>query len=516
MCLLMLCGATNVTKRTGSRYVSNVPGNRVHGTQQGSPGAVRRPSATPATLHASVLSLHRNAGNRAVARLLARKVGWTDASEKGRAWNKDEQAVGKIRRIPLEGLGEGLSASRRDELAKRRWVWDDQEPHKKGHWEFEGTRVAALSSEGAKGKAIVLVPDGLDAAQPIEVLVFLHGFTEDTGRPFAGWRALDVQPKGASKKLQDLRRGVDPADLPGVADTAPVRDVALDQAEQQLQESGRKQLVIVLPQGGLHSQFSKDGGMTFDSDAYIKEVVTRLQTEGRWKEAGGKLAKKAPDVSRVIMSGHSGAGAALSTAATAGQIKGDLVLYDAINGGQLDLFKDWVRGRLEEDLVAIKHIVADKSKTDADVLKYLQDAQKLRGYTTDAYISQYLKLDDAIQTWFDASRTELGKFAGCLRRNYFFEYHNVHHEELMRGSDAANKRAPGTGTILDAINALHAPQPTSAASCPMPMSLRERWTEIKAQEKERAAQEKKRKEQEKLEDEQRRRAEKRKAKAGAR
>jgi hypothetical protein len=454
----------------------------VHRTQQGSPGAARHPAATPATLHASVLNLHRGAGNRAVARLLQRKVGWTDASKKGRKWNLDEQAVGKIRRIPLEGLSEGLGSN---------------------------ARIPALSSEGAKGKAIVLVPDGLDATKQIEVMVFLHGFTEDQSiRPFAGWRALDNQPKGAGPLMKSWRQGVDPADLPGVPDVAPVRDVALDQVEQQLQESGRKQLVIVLPQGGLTSQFDKNNAMAFDSKAYIKQIVTRLQAESVWKDAQGKVAPKEPDISRVIMSGHSGAGAALSSAAKAGEITGDLVIYDAINGSQLKLFKDWALTRLEEDLVAIKQIVADKSKTDADVLSYLQGAKKLRGYTTDYYIDQYLKLDDAIQSWFDASKTELGKFAGCLRANYFFEYHHIEHEELMRGSVAANKRAPGTGTILDAIKALHAPRPKTAASCPMPKSLRERWKEIKDQEKREA--------QEKAEEERRRRAEKRKAKAGVR
>jgi hypothetical protein len=470
----------------------------VHSTQQGSPGAVRRPSASPATLHASVLNLHRGAGNRAVARLLQRKVGWSDASTQGRAWNIDERAVGKIRRIPLEGLSEGLSMNRKDELAKRRWVWDDPEPHKKGHMEMESTRISQLSSEGAKGKAIVLVPDGLDATKPIEVLVFLHGFTEDTGRPFAGWRTLDVQPKGASPKLQDLRRGLDPAD------TAPVRDVALDQAEQQLEESGRKQLVIVLPQGGLHSQFSKDGGQTFDSDTYVKQIVTRLQAEGRWRDGKGKPAKAEPGVSRVIMSGHSGAGQALSTAAAAGKITGDLVIYDAINGGQLGLFQQWAIKRLNEDLL----VLMDKSKTEAEKLAYLQGAQKLRGYTTDAYISAYLDLDDEIQRWFDRHKKDLGPFAGCLRSNYFFEYHNVHHEELMRGSSAAGKRAPGTGTILDAIKGLHEPQPTLAANCPMPKSLRERWKDIKAQEQ--------RERDEKLKEERRRRAERRRAKAGVR
>ena len=135
----------------------------------------------------------------------------------------------------------------------------------------------------------MLVPDGLDAKQKIEVVVFLHGYTENTGRPYAGWRTLSMPPPGKGKapkkdeQLERLRQGVDKDD------TAPVRDVALDQAEQQLEESGQAQQVIVLPQGGLHSQFGKAGDSNFDSGAYVAEIVTRLQTEQAWK-SHGKLA----------------------------------------------------------------------------------------------------------------------------------------------------------------------------------------------------------------------------------
>ena len=38
-----------------------------------------------------------------MAGLLQRGVGWTDASQQGHAWNAGERAVGKVRRIPLEG-----------------------------------------------------------------------------------------------------------------------------------------------------------------------------------------------------------------------------------------------------------------------------------------------------------------------------------------------------------------------------------------------------------------------------
>jgi hypothetical protein len=431
-----------------------------------------------------VINLPRRAGNRAVAGLLQRHVGWKDAWTKtGRGWNADEHLVGKVRRIPLEGLGEGLGG--------------------------KPTKFTTLSPETAEGKAIVLIPEALDATKPIEVLVFLHGYTEHRGRPYAGWRTLtdpapslkDLDPDDV-ERLPRLRQGVDPAELPGVADVAPVRDVALDQAEQQLQESGRTQLVIMLPQGGLRSQFSKDGEQNFDAGAFVPHVVNRLVTEDRWKDAAKKVVKTAPVVSRVNMAGHSGAGQALAgmanqyvTEATSKKkpkpgaprppnsaLTGDLVIYDAINGGQFWSFQTWALRRLEEDLA----VLSDKSKTDTEKFAYLQTAPKLRGYTTDSYISAYKKLDAAIGKWFDDKKAKLGAFAPCLRANYTFEYVDVHHEELMRGSRAGTKRAAGTGTILDAIKGLNSALLTSTADCPaMPKSLTERYEEEQKKKRER-------------------------------
>ena len=246
---------------------------------------------------APILQLQGLAGNRAVTRLvLQRAVGWTDVSpegKKGYDWNSDERPVGKVRRIPLEGLKEGTGASLKPKEQKG---WHD---------------IPALSSEHAIGKAIVLVPEGLNAKDSIEVVVFLHGHTEGTHRPFAGFRTLDKAVPGAGKHMQDLRRGIDAKDV------APVRDVALDQAEGQLEDSQEKQLVIVIPQGGLTSQFSKAGGKDFDARPYVNEIVTRLQTEKKWMDDTGGVAAAAPSVTRIVMAGHSGAGAALSHMADA-------------------------------------------------------------------------------------------------------------------------------------------------------------------------------------------------------
>lgn len=419
------------------------------------------PTTTRAqSVHNSVLSLQQRAGNRAIAGLLSsvpraiqRRVGWSDASKEGHAWNAPEgrRSVGKIRRIPLEGLKHGL-----EEETAQRWV---KEKGGGGHWEKESTMIGALSPESAKGKAIVLVPESLNPKDEIEVLVHLHGYTEHSGRPFAGWRALSTKAKKTP-----LRQGVDTGDV------APVRDVALDQAAQQLEESENSQTVVVLPQGGLHSQFGKRGDYNFDSGAYVSDIVSRLQTEGVWETA--------PKVARISMAGHSGAGATLSKMAresvdreagkkpgSTSTLTGDLVLFDAIySSTELQAFQDWALMRLNQDLAVLK---GPGSKEDK--LGYLRTAQKLLGYysKTPRYRGNYEVLDGVIQKWFKDHAVELGAFATSLRANFAIVHIPVGHEELMRGVPAGQARN-GSGGILDALRKLHPPAAKTAASTPAP------------------------------------------------
>ena len=413
---------------------------------------------------AAVLTLQAIAGNQAVSSLLAtarvgplqRAVGWkSDASGEGHAWNAGERRVGSIRRIPLEGLTQGLQ----QDTAKR-WVRDE----KGGHWQEESTMIEQLSSESAKGRAIVLVPQALRPETEIEVLIHLHGYTESAGRPYAGWRELTPAAAGTKEKtLHQLRQGVDQDDV------APVRDVALDRAEQQLQDSGYAQTVIVLPQGGLHSQFGRTGDYNFDSGKYAENVVSRLVTDGVWRSV--------PKVARVSMAGHSGAGATLANMAresvrreanrkpgASSTLTGDLVLLDAINtGSELAAFRDWALMRLDRDLAALKGM-----RGDAERLAYIRTAQKLRGYhsRTGSYGERYRQLDRAIGGWFAEHAADLGPVAPCLRANFSIVSVPVWHEELMRGTSAGETRA-GAGSILDALHALH-PTETKVADCAVP------------------------------------------------
>lgn len=429
--------------------VSRVRADRVAVAQQGRTVRAKRRSATPTTE-----SRLLGAGNRAVAQLLQRYVGWRgkDVVTAGHAWNAGERAVGKVRRIPLEGLAEGL----KNETASKP-VYD--KATKKWSTVQESTKIGSLSTESAVGRAIVLVPDGLDATRSIEVVVFLHGHTEGTHRPFAGWRALTGQ------KLTGLRQGIDKDDV------APVRDVALDQAPQQLDESGQTQTVIVLPQGGLHSQFGKPGDYSL-SAKYVDEIVARLQSEKAWLDAKKQPVATAPSVGRVVMAGHSGAGATLAGMANqragTAAIGGDLVIMDAINGpGELRAFKTWARARLDADL----GVLTDSATDEAAKLAYLRTAPKLRGYFTSGYRANYHLLDDDIADWFDDHAAELGAFAPCLRTNFMLVPVALEHEELMRGVTAGAARGKA-GNIRDALVALHPPLRKSTADCPaMPARL---------------------------------------------
>ena len=439
---------------------------------------------------AALLALQRTAGNLAVSAMLmpvqrqggtpapapkTKDVGWTDAekTEKGYKWNVDAQDVGEIHRIPLEGLTVG----------------------------FQGKAASELTKESAAGKAIVLVPKSTSVAlkaadAKLDVVIFLHGFTEDSGtRPFAGYRALgvDKSPKNAPKDhAAPLRKGIDSTDV------MPVRDVALDDAEGQLQDSGNPCTIMVLPQGGLSSEFGTAGGREFDADAYVKEIIARVVNKRDFL-----VTDKPPEkiVGRVTMAGHSGGGIALAEmarvstrndaerkkAAEAGRVyepevsasselTGDLVLFDAIRWVDVEAFEAWAKMRLDNDLAALQNIKTEPAaKREADRRDHLAKSQKLRGYysTGSTYGKKYEALQIYIDQWFTDHAAELAPLgvAGCLHANFsVMNPVSGSHEELMRGTKAGQSRTKeagqpreNAGSILAALEALN---PDYKASCP--------------------------------------------------
>jgi hypothetical protein len=274
--------------------------------------------------------------------------------------------------------------------------------------------------------------------------------------------------------------------------------VALDEAEQQLEDSGNTQTIMVLPQGGLHSNFGD-----INPGAFAREVIGRLKTLLNTSASPDQI------VGRITMGGHSGSGATLAKLALASiasdkaakeaakmaaklgkpvespkpvaspPLTGDLVIFDAIYGLKTDwqygAFRDWALMRLNNDLAALKGKV-----TDAEKEQYLREAPKLRGYySTDpahggSYVSIYVVLQNAIDGWFKQHADELGHYAGCLRENFNVDHPvPVSHEELMRGVKAGESRDLKIwkfhlqrGSILDALKALDPKAVAAGGACP--------------------------------------------------
>jgi hypothetical protein len=406
---------------------------------------------------AMLLQLQQAGGNRALQRYMHRPPGaraflpvQRDDPVPGWSGTTGPNAnpnlkVGGIRRIPIEGLTEGYQGEVPD-------------PDK-------------TTSKTARGQAIVLIPEAIDTTRPVDILLHLHGWG-------IGWR---LRTRAGAEK--GMEKGT-------------VRDIALNRIEEQMEASGRGQMIGVLPQGGLHSEFGKGGGKAFDSEEYLKNVFDRL--------AAMKILPKREDlkIGSVVLTGHSGAGAALSTMLpnksllprTMGRLA-EVVLFDAINGpGELRSIKSWVLGQLDSELAAI---VAEGSK--AKQLEFVASkGMRFRGYYTPRFLKQetvkeggkvkkvwldpptnkkpkwvtdnagnpkwfgygveYGQLKEAIDRWFSDHRSKLDpEVYEKLRANYEVRQvaAGVSHEGVIgSGIEKGRAGAKDKGTLEHALSAL--------------------------------------------------------------
>jgi LAS superfamily LD-carboxypeptidase LdcB len=384
----------------------------------------------------AVLELQRSAGNAATTRLIARRGdvaavqrddpkpvtpakpagGWTGADTRGEGWNTGERVLGKMRRIPVEGLALGKQTEK-------------------------NAANKALTDEEAAGRAIVVAPTTLDPTLPVDVMVQLHGYTETAKRPFAGWRQHKV--------------------------TGEVRDVALDRVEVQMESLNQAQMVGILAQGGVQSQFGEgDDAYSLDPVAYARDVLEKAVKARAWKVA--------PPLGRTILAAHSGGGHTVRHA-LGGELdrkkraKGpsafaEVVLFDAITGpNEYTMAKDWVLARLNADLA----VLTDKGRPDADKATYLKTSTRFRGYYA-TYATAYRNLDNEICSWFRTHAVELDAFGEELWTHYQVIDSGVSHEEVMRGSRKGDKKTPAAkGNIADALRALDNPtaRKSMAAAC---------------------------------------------------
>lgn len=288
-------------------------------------------------------------------------AGWSDAVAGG--WNSGERSVSGVNRIPLQGLTQ---------------VNQDSAQY-------------AATTESAAGRAILCVPASLDTSQPIDVLLHLHGHNIGYRQ-----RVASSQP-----------------------DAGTVRDVLVDQIEDQLSTSGRS-MIAVLPQGTLTSGFG-NGTTPFDCNAFLTEVCNAATTAGVWSSA--------PSISRVVLSAHSGGGGSVAVmAAETGQPRlpaqiAALFLFEAINGSN-ELAGDtaYLTSKLNADLQSLQNCTADSDKAD-----YLKTSFRFRGiYNTqdDFYAGNYAALNQTIGAWFANNAAAIGG-AGSDTYNAFVANYQI-------------------------------------------------------------------------------------------
>ncbi len=295
-------------------------------------------------------------GNAAVRLILQRKGGWPDASSKGKKWNDPTaKKVGKIWRIAIAGLKGGTD-----------------KPFKGGD--------SAHTTEAADHRAIVLIPVGFDpdkpADKPVEVLLYFHGHTEAWRGRYAGYRQRSFK-----KQTEDIKKS-------GVVSDDTVRDVDLDQIENQIEQSGHSRMIGILPQGGPQHEFGD-----INADPYIKDVLERVNAEYP------DQLKKVPTSWQVILSGHSGGGTEVNRILTSASKPANLkaiILFDA------ESMRGNIRQRMTDDL----RFLADPAKKDADRQAYLEARPPVRVFArsnkdvTLRYAQMYISLVDETITGF--------------------------------------------------------------------------------------------------------------------
>ncbi len=364
------------------------------------------------------------AGNRALGLALQRQPGWSDASTKGPAWNDaTAKSVGGIRRLAVSGLPGGTAGT------------------------FRGTD-SAHTTEAADHRAIVLVPAGFDAksADPVEVLLYFHGHTESWRGQYAGWRQRSYPDPKNPKKA-------------GSTSDDTVRDVALDQIEQQIENSGHRRMIGILPQGGEQSQF---GDMS-NATKYVDDVLAKTSKDFP------KELPAAPVSPRLIVAGHSGGGRAVRDILTSktppAQLAG-IILFDAESCRQV------ITTRLGEDMTYL----TDPAHTDQKTYLAGRPPVRILARKNHKYGNMYGPIfadsfKAAIADWQATLRTAkvpkaerdrrlaaLPPFIPDLQKLYALDLIDpttMEHEEIIRGGhDDKSAYVKGRGNLEKALRSM--------------------------------------------------------------
>jgi len=296
---------------------------------------------------AAIYELQRLAGNRAVSLALQRYPPAPDKS-KGERWNDGKVfEIEQVRRVMVTGLKGGTSG---------KFVGGDSEH----------------TDEPGDHRAVVLVSAGFDPEQPTEVLLYFHGNTETWRGRYAGWRQRTFKPTDETRKQK-------------IASDGTVRDVALDQIEQQLHHSGHVQIIGILPQGSPGSGFGDIAG-----DDYIRDVLEKAN------KIAPAVLKSVPASWKVVLSGHSGGGGEVLRQIEGSKIKNleGIILFDA------EAMAGEITTRINEDL----DVLSDITKSDDERKDHLAKRPAVRVFAREGgkYGNMYKPVvDGAIKKWKD-------------------------------------------------------------------------------------------------------------------
>ncbi len=419
----------------------------------------------------ALLQIQQRQGNQAAQRFLAgiqrvAAVGWmrqsgspaTGDNAQAETVNADpaNAAAGSTRRIPINGLTHG---NVRNDASNDTGRKDNQgnliQVHDRNEHVSDRTNEAAGNSQ-----AIVVIPDNLRMNQSVEVLVHLHG------------QNVGYRQSGGS-----------------------VRDIAVDEIEQQVRLSGRN-MIGILPQGIYTSGANSFGNI--DQNAYLQEVWDFLTANNLWTNPVPAPPPAAPPRGRLVLSAHSGGGFQLTAMLDADRLAahndpaqanpasaanstglGGVFLFDNIhNATQATQVINWVVLQMNHDYLRLSEIAnntADPAARQTAQLTYLAQSMRFRGYfshtSNDYYARNYRPLLHALNAWFDSGtlRTPAVAWASFTTADVMTALHNNYqvvdvghsNHDAILGRDHRLQQALGTlptvGTPAAAV-----PQPATS------------------------------------------------------
>lgn len=342
------------------------------------------------------------------------------------------------------------------------WSGEKDKSPNKAPRDTKGTKVLRIPVQGIKegvgsGRAIVVVPHG--AAQPpttVEVLFHMHGFF-----------------------IPGYGRGYHEHD--GEAD-----DEALYKIEQQLEASGRA-MIGILPQGPKSGKARDDGAenitqfgadsMAVDLDTYVDQAIE--QAKDAWPYT--PVPKRGP----VVLSGHSGAGAAIADmfksslahdkdpqkhSRLPGRDKLEAFLsFDTINGpNEYKQHREFLVHQLDQDLQDAKQQVSAGAKpADAEAAQAAwldKQGFRFRGQYSKGYASYYDSpksdgeekgLKQRFERWLKDNALP-APVEAAFRRNYTFDPTGLEHMD-----EIGQKLGPALGSLGSAAPGATAPATTT-------------------------------------------------------